>query len=165
VIYKNTKDDISVIQNPKSGEIYLTVPAGIAMFHQMHCLQRIRDAIVQVDPGMHTPHCLNLLCQAVLCASDTTLNALNLAHGTDGLGVVHVCRDWQKVYDFFEENQKWETRQGLCDMVAAAQANNDLAQLVSCIWELKPDTSGVKHTHETAPQPMETLRKFRPRSQ
>ena len=110
VIYKNNKDDISVIQNSKSSEIYLTVSAGIAMFHQMHCLQRIRDAIVQGDPGMHTQHCLNLLRQAVLCASDTTLDALNSAHGTDGLGVVHVCRDWRKVYDFVEENQKRRMR-------------------------------------------------------
>ncbi|KAJ7022735.1 hypothetical protein C8F04DRAFT_1137192 [Mycena alexandri] len=78
---------------------------GIAMFHQMHCLQRIRTAIVQGDPGHHTRHCLNLLRQTVLCASDTTLDPLNSAKGTDGLGIVHVCRDWEKVYDFVEENQ------------------------------------------------------------
>ncbi|KAJ7081762.1 hypothetical protein B0H15DRAFT_952783 [Mycena belliarum] len=78
---------------------------GIAMFHQMHCLQRIRSALVQGDPGHHTRHCLNLLRQTVLCASDTTLDPLNSAKGTDGLGIVHVCRDWQKVYDFVEENQ------------------------------------------------------------
>jgi len=78
---------------------------GVAMFHQMHCLQKIRDAIVQGDPGHHTRHCLNLLRQAVLCASDTTIDPLTTATGTDGLGVVHVCRDWQKVYDFVEENQ------------------------------------------------------------
>ncbi|KAJ6584054.1 hypothetical protein DFH09DRAFT_1359971 [Mycena vulgaris] len=78
---------------------------GIAMFHQMHCLQRIRTALVQGDPGHHTRHCLNLLRQTVLCASDTTLDPLNSAKGTDGLGIVHVCRDWQKVYDFVEENQ------------------------------------------------------------
>ncbi|KAJ7274204.1 hypothetical protein C8J57DRAFT_1062934, partial [Mycena rebaudengoi] len=78
---------------------------GVAMFHQMHCLQRIRTAIVQGDPGHHTRHCLNLLRQTVLCASDTTLDPMNSAKGTDGLGIVHVCRDWQKVYDFVEENQ------------------------------------------------------------
>ncbi|KAJ7851630.1 hypothetical protein B0H14DRAFT_3866257 [Mycena olivaceomarginata] len=78
---------------------------GIAMYHQMHCLQRIRNAIVQGDPSHHTRHCLNLLRQTVLCASDTTLDPMNFAKGTDGLGVVHVCRDWQKVYDFVEQNQ------------------------------------------------------------
>ncbi|KAJ7741292.1 hypothetical protein B0H16DRAFT_1565254 [Mycena metata] len=78
---------------------------GIAMFHQMHCLQRIRTAIVQGDPGHHTRPCLNLLRQTVLCASDTTLDPLNSAKGTDGLGIVHVCRDWEKVYNFVKENQ------------------------------------------------------------
>ena len=75
------------------------------MFHQMHCLQMIRDSIVQANAGVHTQHCLNLLRQAVLCASDTTIDALSSATGTNGLGVVHICRDWQKVYDFVEENQ------------------------------------------------------------
>jgi hypothetical protein len=76
------------------------------MFHQMHCLQMIRSAIVQGDPGHHTRHCLNLLRQAILCASDITLDPINLGtDGTDGIGVVHVCRDWEKVYDFVEQNK------------------------------------------------------------
>jgi hypothetical protein len=79
--------------------------AGVAMFHQMHCLQVLRNTIVHGGPDHHVRHCLNLLRQTVLCASDTTLDAMNLKHGTDGLGVVHVCRDWQSVYDFVEENQ------------------------------------------------------------
>ncbi|KAJ7888491.1 hypothetical protein B0H13DRAFT_1627060 [Mycena leptocephala] len=78
---------------------------GIAMFHQMHCLQIIRTAIVEGEADHHVGHCLNLLRQTVLCTSDTTLDALNSKLGTDGLGIVHVCRDWQKVYDFVEENQ------------------------------------------------------------
>ncbi|KAJ7196463.1 hypothetical protein GGX14DRAFT_375972, partial [Mycena pura] len=80
-------------------------PDGVAMFHQMHCLQIIRSAIVQGGAGEHAEHCLNLLRQVVLCASDTTLDALDAENATDGLGSVHVCRDWQKVYDFMEENQ------------------------------------------------------------
>ncbi|KAJ7642961.1 hypothetical protein DFH06DRAFT_1426664, partial [Mycena polygramma] len=81
--------------------------SGIAMFHQMHCLQRVRDAILDPEGSadQHAAHCLNLLRQTVLCASDTSLDALNMEGGTDGIGTVHVCRDWQKVYDFVEENQ------------------------------------------------------------
>ncbi|KAJ7143528.1 hypothetical protein C8R43DRAFT_953969 [Mycena crocata] len=90
---------------PRSNGFVELGPEGVAMFHQMHCLQRIRTAIVQGDPGHHTRHCLNLLRQTVLCASDTTLDPMNSPKGTDGLGIVHVCRDWQKVYDFVEENQ------------------------------------------------------------
>ncbi|KAF7354388.1 hypothetical protein MVEN_01127600 [Mycena venus] len=78
---------------------------GVAMFHQMHCLQIIRSAIVQGGPDHHARHCLNLLRQTVLCASDTTLDALTSNRGTDGVGTVHVCRDWQTVYDFVEQNQ------------------------------------------------------------
>ncbi|GBE82097.1 hypothetical protein SCP_0404760 [Sparassis crispa] len=88
------------------GKLLLTTLAGIAMFHQMHCLQKIREAITQGDAGMHVRHCLNLLRQAILCASDTTLDPMNKPNGTDGLGVVHICRDWEKVYDFVDENQR-----------------------------------------------------------
>jgi hypothetical protein len=98
--------EISVYQEPRdacrSSDQGCT---GIAMFHQMHCLQIIRTAIVEGEADHHVGHCLNLLRQTVLCTSDTTLDALNSKLGTDGLGIVHVCRDWQKVYDFVEENQ------------------------------------------------------------
>lgn len=72
----------------------------------------IRDGILRsAAVNTHTHHCLNLLRQAILCASDTTLDAINdLAENdepaTNGLGTVHVCRDWQAVYDFVTENQK-----------------------------------------------------------
>ncbi|KAH7920213.1 hypothetical protein BV22DRAFT_1074311 [Leucogyrophana mollusca] len=87
---------------------------GVSMFHQMHCLQMIRKAVIEKDSANpHTHHCLNLMRQAILCASDTTLDPLNVDDsgklvGTDGVGVVHVCRDWEKVYDFVRENQMGE---------------------------------------------------------
>ncbi|KAH7915141.1 hypothetical protein BJ138DRAFT_1142421 [Hygrophoropsis aurantiaca] len=85
---------------------------GVSMFHQMHCMQMIRKAIIHPDTAStHTHHCLNLIRQAILCASDTTLDPINVEtdgtlKGTDGIGVVHVCRDWEKVYDFVRENHK-----------------------------------------------------------
>ncbi|KAH7927383.1 hypothetical protein BV22DRAFT_1127419 [Leucogyrophana mollusca] len=84
---------------------------GISMFHQMHCLQMLRKAIIEKgSANTHTQHCLNLLRQAVLCASDTTLDPMNVSDegkliGTDGVGIVHVCRDWEKVYEFVRTNQ------------------------------------------------------------
>ncbi|KAH7918912.1 hypothetical protein BV22DRAFT_1115345 [Leucogyrophana mollusca] len=83
---------------------------GVSMFHQMHCLQMIRKAVIEKDSADgHTQHCLNLLRQAILCASDMTLDPLNMDDdgkltGTDGVGVVHVCRDWEKAYDFVRTN-------------------------------------------------------------
>lgn len=58
----------------------------------------------------HTRHCFNLMRQAVLCASDTTLDPLDTVDGgqlvgADGVGVVHECRDWEKVYEFVISNQ------------------------------------------------------------
>ena len=77
------------------------------MFHQMHCLRMIRQAILQGDARHHIRHCLNLLRQAVLCASDTTIAPLEPHHET-GVGAVHICREWERAYDFIEENQlKW----------------------------------------------------------
>ncbi|KAH7927016.1 hypothetical protein BV22DRAFT_1061761 [Leucogyrophana mollusca] len=87
---------------------------GVSMFHQMHCLQMIRKAVIEKDTAdAHTHHCLNLLRQAILCASDMTLDPMNVDEngvlvGTDGVGVVHVCRDWEKVYDFVRTNQMSE---------------------------------------------------------
>lgn len=61
----------------------------------------------------HTRHCFNLLRQAVLCAADTTLDPLDKVDdggnvGADGVGVVHQCRDWEKVYQYVIDNQSLE---------------------------------------------------------
>jgi hypothetical protein len=41
-----------------------------------------------------------------MCYCDITLDPINVGtDGTDGVGVVHICRDWEKVYDFVEKNQ------------------------------------------------------------
>ncbi|KAH7913567.1 hypothetical protein BJ138DRAFT_1058742 [Hygrophoropsis aurantiaca] len=95
---------------------------GISMFHQMHCLQMIRHAVLYPNTANgHTHHCLNLLRQAVLCAADVTLDPLDVSDedgtlaGTDGVGVVHVCRDWEKVYEYVWANQmsdKWHKGKG-----------------------------------------------------
>ncbi|KZP12200.1 hypothetical protein FIBSPDRAFT_1050224 [Athelia psychrophila] len=85
---------------------------GVSMFHQMHCLQLMRDAVIHnQNVTTHTHHCLNLLRQMILCASDTTLDPINIAGedgspGANGVGTVHVCKDWQRAYDFVTDNQK-----------------------------------------------------------
>jgi len=85
---------------------------SVSLFHQLHCLQLMRDAVLNNrNVTAHTHHCFNLIRQMVLCASDTTLDPINIADedgtpGANGVGTVHVCRDWQKAYDFVTENQK-----------------------------------------------------------
>ncbi|KAG2035912.1 hypothetical protein BDR03DRAFT_983376 [Suillus americanus] len=80
---------------------------GVSMFHQIHCLQTIRLALIN-GPNGHSGHCLNFLRQAILCNSDTTLDPVYIngsTAGSDGLGVTHICRDWSQVYAYIKENQ------------------------------------------------------------
>lgn len=84
------------------------------MFHQLHCLDMIRQAIVRGSPDSHTQHCFHFIRQGILCAADTTLDPLNVdglgpdgsGVGTNGVDVTHVCRDWTQVYNFVRENQE-----------------------------------------------------------
>jgi len=88
---------------------------GVAMYHQMHCLDMLRVEIVRAgersdddDWVRHMHHCMSYLRQAILCAADVTLEH-EVGHTQDvgqGLGVTHVCRDWSKVYKFTDDN--WE---------------------------------------------------------
>lgn len=93
---------------------------GLVMYHQIHCLDSLRQAILhQGQHGgktkrdvEHAQHCLNYLRQGILCAADTTLEP-EVEEGSqdvgEGLGVTRVCRDWGKVYDFVEENyREWQ---------------------------------------------------------
>ncbi|KAG2038462.1 hypothetical protein BDR03DRAFT_1009911 [Suillus americanus] len=89
---------------------------GVSMFHQIHCLQMIRLALIN-GPNGHSGHCINILRQAILCKSDITLDPLIITdhdgpmEGVDGVDVTHFCRDWSQVYDYVTENQKdpiWE---------------------------------------------------------
>ncbi|KAG1735293.1 uncharacterized protein EDB91DRAFT_1007658, partial [Suillus paluster] len=82
---------------------------GVSMFHQIHCLQMIRKALIN-GSRCHSGHCLNFLRQAVLCNADTTLDPFfvdpdGTMTGTDGLGMTTVCRNWAQVYAYTVENQ------------------------------------------------------------
>ncbi|EIM84317.1 uncharacterized protein STEHIDRAFT_159001 [Stereum hirsutum FP-91666 SS1] len=84
---------------------------GLSMFHQLHCLQMIRHAILAGDAEDHVQHCLNMIRQAILCAADTTLDPLDVSNddgapiAADGVGQTHMCRDWDMVYQFVNDNQ------------------------------------------------------------
>lgn len=88
-------------------------PYAVAMFHTLHCLNRIRKAIVEPSETTqgrhHDQHCFNYVRQMVLCAANTRLNPTNhvMPSGklaTDGIGLMYECRDWDKVYEAFEAN-------------------------------------------------------------
>ncbi|KZV92733.1 hypothetical protein EXIGLDRAFT_614000, partial [Exidia glandulosa HHB12029] len=92
---------------------------SLAMFHSLHCLQQIREAITGLDdplapvtsPHSHVHHCLNYVRSLILCSPDLTLEPQSYylhdqlhKQGVDGLGVTHTCRDWTQVYAALEEN-------------------------------------------------------------
>ncbi|KAJ3980398.1 hypothetical protein F5890DRAFT_1468237 [Lentinula detonsa] len=98
-------------------------PFEPAIFHQMHCLNVLRQSLVSDDwsdvsehgPRLwHVNHCLNMIRQAILCNSDTTLEP-SYIYGThkgrnqsaaSGMDVWHICRDWNQVDEFVKENYK-----------------------------------------------------------
>jgi hypothetical protein len=77
---------------------------GVSMFHQFHCLQTIRQAIIDRDIYGHAQHCLTYLRNAILCSSDLTLEPQFEPGKVDGLGVTHQCRNWTAVYEWLDNN-------------------------------------------------------------
>ncbi|KAH8890013.1 hypothetical protein GQ53DRAFT_825020 [Thozetella sp. PMI_491] len=86
----------------------------ITMFHQLHCIARIRKALQLahqgVDPGVdsrsdaHWPHCLGYLRQSVLCWADGTIERRprlpngTIAGGIDGADDLRKCGNSRKLF-------------------------------------------------------------------
>ncbi len=85
----------------------------VSMFHQLRCLDIIRDAYVSTSapPSLSVPtqHCLNYLRQMSLCRP-----RLQLESGKDGYGKRDVatrpydavCHDWTALYEAAEDNHQ-----------------------------------------------------------
>ncbi|KAF8514426.1 hypothetical protein BU17DRAFT_68362 [Hysterangium stoloniferum] len=76
-------------------------PFGLALFHQMHCLSRIRLAMAERDSSEHVHHCFNYLRQAILCDANPTIEPVVPILGRRSVNaeVPRVCRDWTRVYE------------------------------------------------------------------
>ncbi len=94
-----------------------------SMFHQLHCVDKLRRALDNPDDPVatipHLQHCLNYLRQMLICASDVTLEPEEFDPSRDvteasGVGVTHTCRDSSAIYETINENnanwkEYWET--------------------------------------------------------
>jgi hypothetical protein len=88
-------------------------PFGLSMFHELACVDTLRDALVSDDTDMkpferpNVDHCMNYLRQAALCRGDLTLQNLRRVdnHVTDWF-TTYECKDWSAVYDAIARNQK-----------------------------------------------------------
>ncbi|KAI0367963.1 hypothetical protein BV20DRAFT_969795 [Pilatotrama ljubarskyi] len=91
-------------------------PFTLSMFHQLRCLDIIRDIIVDFymdtspDAQFKRPdlaqHCMNYLRQTVMCRADLRLEHVRASSGS-GLtvpDVTHTCADWTAVYEAAEQN-------------------------------------------------------------
>lgn len=87
---------------------------GIALYHQMHCLDLIRRAIGDRKYTTHVHHCFNYLRQAVLCEADTALEPWvpGLGSEVDGAAISggRTCKDWAQVYAAVKEANKAELK-------------------------------------------------------
>ena len=90
-------------------------PFTLSMFHQLRCLDIIRDEFTTPGGGPTElgRHCLNYIRQMITCRGDFHLESFQYASHKDPIDQsgVHVCRDWEAVYRAVEENQK-EHRKG-----------------------------------------------------
>lgn len=88
----------------------------VSMYHQMHCLDRIRVGFIVngSDAYRHAEHCLRYLRQIILCKADTTLEEVDdtrtdtdgkVVEGASGVGMIHRCKDWTKVKQYLEEKE------------------------------------------------------------
>ncbi|KXT14621.1 hypothetical protein AC579_3717 [Pseudocercospora musae] len=94
------------------GEIY-----DISLFHQLHCLSRIRTYLYTMQASLnqslpyetfkillapqedHVEHCFDYLRQGLMCAGDMTLEWPRIEEdgrrfAVDGWGVEHQCKSW-----------------------------------------------------------------------
>lgn len=102
---------------------------AVSMYHQLHCLDGIRSALVTVHEASnkaspevvsifgHVDHCFNFLRQNLLCSADTTLEHETtrswpdgtIEKGTTSDGVPNRCRDWSHVHRWVKDNNdQWK---------------------------------------------------------
>lgn len=106
-------------------------PVTISMFHQLECLNIVREQLVSRSPSrnnetlrtgmcLDTPrrrwevsqHCMNYLRQMVLCHSHTALESIRSEHGPGIVDLTksrYVCRDWTAVYDRWRRRRDGKT--------------------------------------------------------
>jgi hypothetical protein len=79
------------------------------MFHELKCLDMIRDALVQDGESHRRPdiqHCMDYIRQMSLCRSDMTLqNLRRIDHQVTDWFTTYTCKDWNAVYEAVGANQ------------------------------------------------------------
>ncbi|PQE23634.1 Tat pathway signal sequence protein [Rutstroemia sp. NJR-2017a BVV2] len=91
-------------------------PMGVAVFHQLHCLDAIRRSYYAAIDGVelnhhlapgHVRHCIDYLRQSLMCAADTNLEPIDPElGGVTGFGNPRKCRD---IIALIKWTDKWRS--------------------------------------------------------
>ncbi|KAK1994549.1 hypothetical protein LX36DRAFT_713790 [Colletotrichum falcatum] len=84
---------------------------GFDMFHQLHCLNQIRQALhrdvypeTRLHGKVHTEHCINHIRQAIMCWGSTAITPIKYfpgyGHGYVKSDAVHTCRKFEPIREF-----------------------------------------------------------------
>ncbi|KAF2249943.1 hypothetical protein BU26DRAFT_386579, partial [Trematosphaeria pertusa] len=90
----------------KDRQIYL-----LNAHHSLHCMRKVRRALTlynynrpQLDSYPHLVHCTDHLVQNIICeADDTPFYTSPTANITTGLGQVRMCRSWDRLTEWANE--------------------------------------------------------------
>ncbi|KAJ7771234.1 hypothetical protein B0H14DRAFT_2539093 [Mycena olivaceomarginata] len=93
------------IMNERTG---LMETYTVTLFHQMKCLDILRDEYLKVVagavPSFLTRHCMNYLRQSILCRPNLRMESVKNTVGTAIRDYEAVCLDWTKIYEEAEQN-------------------------------------------------------------
>lgn len=85
----------------------------VTLFHQLKCLDVLRKEYICrterqscSETDALAQHCLNYLRQSILCNLDSGLESTRNVQGLVTRGYDTVCKDWTKLYDEAERNNK-----------------------------------------------------------
>jgi len=128
-------DHGGLIKYPEKGRSHpgRDAPLGVmSMFHQLHCVAALRNALQSGYYGMgiafdqtenpHWPHCLDYLRKTILCVGDDTIERERVRNGTrtfkiDGLTDTRQCKDTTHIYDLLREKGLPDAKGPLGDVV------------------------------------------------
>jgi hypothetical protein len=100
----------------------------VSAFHQLHCLNSIRehmrksftsrslhdhDDLSPQANELHVAHCFDYLRQSIMCCGDLSLEKAvigedgKIMHSTNGWNVEHRCKAWDEVFEVTESMNPW----------------------------------------------------------
>ncbi|KAF2648524.1 hypothetical protein K491DRAFT_612607, partial [Lophiostoma macrostomum CBS 122681] len=117
---------------PKGGTFFSHRPevpqrSTLSVFHQLHCLDAIRqayytaynaamrgekldaDSIPEMAGEEHVKHCVELIRQSLTCMADRTIEMKNQEGGVTGFGTTHQCADYEELVRRVEQ---WHRENG-----------------------------------------------------